>query len=81
MKANYRVTKKPFYAMAQLSSKPNLLARFQQTQKIFDEISQIYGSKDTQNLLNDMLNAGYSIHESAEILKAKLLGGQYGKQS
>lgn len=47
--------------------------RFHKVQEIFSKISEQYGIKETQELLIDMLNAGFAIHESAEYLKGVLL--------
>ena len=50
-----------------------MVQRFQKAQLIFEKISNEYGVKNTQELLLGMLNAGYSINESAEILESALL--------
>ena len=57
------------------SSKNHKIAvrRFHKAQAIFKQIADKYGVKETQNLLTDMLNAGYTVHESAEYLKSVLL--------
>lgn len=50
-----------------------MVQRFQKAQLIFEKIANEYGVKNTQDLLLDMINVGYSVSESAEILETVLL--------
>ena len=79
MKVDYKAVKKTFrtavIGQAVQSSKNHKIAvrRFHKAQAIFKQISDRYGTKETQSLLIDMLNAGFTVHESAEYLKGVLL--------
>ena len=74
MKANYKVTMMVIGKnLHSLNKHDDMVRRFQKNQLVFERIANEYGVKDTQELLLGMLNAGYSINESAEILESALL--------
>ena len=79
MKVDYKMVKKPVKTVvigqAVQSSKNHKIAvrKFHKAQAIFKQVSDKYGAEETQSLLIDMLNAGFTVHESAEYLKGVLL--------
>lgn len=79
MKVDYKISRNPLrvavIGQAIQSSKNHKIAvrRFHKAQSIFKQISELYGVEETRDLLTSMLNAGFTVHESAEYLKSVLL--------